>query len=114
MNDCLFCQIINGDIPSKIVYQDDTVLAFEDINPQAPTHCLIIPKQHITTINDLEPEHAELIGYMTLTAKQLANDQGLADDGYRLVFNCNEQGGQSVFHIHLHLLGGRSMQWPPG
>lgn len=114
MSECLFCQIINGDIPSNIVYQDDTVLAFEDIHPQAPTHCLIIPKQHITTINDLQSDDAYLIGYMTLTAQKLAKDYKLANNGYRLVFNCNEQGGQSVFHIHLHLLGGRSMQWPPG
>lgn len=114
MTQCLFCQLINRDIPANIVYEDDQVLAFEDIHPQAPTHCLIIPKQHIATLNDLQADNAQLIGYMTLTAKQLAQDKGLAEDGYRLVFNCNEQGGQTVFHIHLHLLGGRSMQWPPG
>lgn len=114
MSECLFCQLINRDIPANIVYEDDQVLAFEDIHPQAPVHRLIIPKQHIASINDLDTANKELIGHMTLVAKQLATDENLANDGYRLVFNCNEQGGQTVFHIHLHLLGGRSMHWPPG
>ncbi len=112
--DCLFCKIANGELDSKIVYQDDSVLAFEDIDPKAPHHILIIPKKHIATVNDLEKTHAELIGHMVLTAKQLANELNIAEDGYRLVMNCNAGGGQAVFHIHLHLLGGRTMHCPPG
>lgn len=112
--DCLFCKIVSGDIPAEILYQDEQVLAFRDISPQAPTHILIIPKRHITTINDIAEEDAKLIGQMVLTAKKLAAQEGLAEDGYRLAMNCNENGGQSVYHIHLHLLGGRRMTWPPG
>jgi histidine triad (HIT) family protein len=112
--DCLFCKIVNGEIPTDIVYQDDQVLAFRDISPQAPTHMLIIPKLHITTINDMNIEDGPLLGHMIFTAKNLAAKEGLADDGFRLTINCNEQGGQSVYHIHLHLLGGRKMTWPPG
>lgn len=112
--DCLFCKIVSGDIPAEILYQDEQVLAFRDISPQAPTHILIIPKRHITTINDIAEEDATLIGQMVLTAKKLAAQEGLAEDGYRLAMNCNENGGQSVYHIHLHLLGGRRMTWPPG
>lgn len=113
MTDCLFCKIIAGEIPGDVVYQDDDVLAFRDINPRAPTHILIIPKQHISTINDLEPENAELVGRLFLAAKRLAGEEGLADRGYRLVMNCNKAAGQTVFHIHLHLVGGREMGWPP-
>jgi histidine triad (HIT) family protein len=112
--DCLFCKINDGDIPADIVFQDEQVLAFRDISPQAPTHLLIIPKRHITTINDMTAEDSALIGHMVFTAKQLAAQEGLAKDGYRLTMNCNENGGQSVYHIHLHLLGGRRMTWPPG
>lgn len=112
--DCLFCKIVSGEIPAEILYQDEQVLAFRDISPQAPTHILIIPKRHITTINDIAEEDATLIGQMVLTAKKLAAQEGLAEDGYRLAMNCNENGGQSVYHIHLHLLGGRRMTWPPG
>ncbi|MBL4865389.1 MAG: histidine triad nucleotide-binding protein [Pseudomonadales bacterium] len=111
---CLFCKIVNGEINSDIVYQDDKVLAFRDVNPQAPTHILIIPKTHISTLNDLEESNASLMGLLPITAQKLAKELGFADDGYRVVMNCNNHGGQTVFHIHLHLLGGRQMAWPPG
>lgn len=112
MNDCLFCKIIAGKIPAKKIYEDDEVLAFFDVNPQAPQHFLIIPKEHISTLNDAND--ANLIGKLSLTASKIAKDLGFANDGYRVVMNCNEDGGQEVFHIHLHVLGGRSMSWPPG
>lgn len=111
---CLFCKIISGDIPADIVYQDEQVLAFRDIAPQASTHILIIPKQHIATINELQPEQQSLAGKLILQAQSLAASEGIAESGFRLVMNCNDQGGQTVHHIHLHLLGGRQMQWPPG
>jgi histidine triad (HIT) family protein len=114
MSECLFCKFVSGEITPNIVYQDDEVLAFRDINPQSPTHILIIPKRHISTLNDLTPEDAELVGKLYLTAKKLAADEGIDESGYRTVMNCNEEAGQSVFHIHLHLLGGRPMAWPPG
>ncbi len=114
MSDCLFCKIASGDIPGDIVYQDDDVLAFRDLNPQAPTHILVIPKKHISTINDIQSEDAELIGKMFLSAKQVAQAEGIAEPGYRTVMNCNAEAGQTVFHIHLHLVGGRPMGWPPG
>ena len=112
MTDCLFCKMASGEIQPDVVYEDDTVLAFRDINPQAPVHILIIPKQHIATLNDLDDP--VLAGQLLLTAKKLASQEGLSEDGYRTVFNCNKQGGQEVYHIHLHLLGGRQMTWPPG
>jgi len=111
---CLFCKIINGEIPGTRVYEDGHVLAIRDIDPKAPTHCLILPKKHIATINDLIVEDTLLIGQMVQIAKQIAADEGLSEKGYRLVFNVNADGGQAVYHIHLHLLGGRSMHWPPG
>ncbi len=114
MSDDLFLKIIEREIPADIVYEDEDVLAFRDINPQAPVHVLVIPKRRIPTLNDLEAADAGLIGKLVLIARQIAADEGLGDDGYRLVFNCNDHGGQSVYHIHLHLLGGRRMQWPPG
>jgi len=114
MTDCLFCKIRDGEIPGDKVYEDDDVIAFRDVNPQASTHILVIPIQHIATINDLEDEDSVLIGNMVLVAKKLAADEGIEEDGYRLVLNCNEAAGQSVFHIHLHLIGGRRMSWPPG
>ena len=114
MTDCLFCKIRDGEIPCDKVYEDDDVTAFRDVNPQASTHILIIPKKHIATINDLESEDSALIGVMVLAAKKLAADEGIEEDGYRLVMNCNESAGQTVFHIHLHLIGGRRMSWPPG
>ncbi len=112
--DCLFCKIISGDIPAKVIFQDDLVVAFDDINPQAPQHKLIVPRKHIATLNDLQEEDNNLIGYMAQTAKQLAKNLNIAEDGYRIVMNCNAGAGQTVFHIHMHLLGGRHMTWPPG
>ncbi|VAW97725.1 Bis(5'-nucleosyl)-tetraphosphatase (asymmetrical) [hydrothermal vent metagenome] len=112
--DCLFCKIINGDIPAEIIYQDDDILGFKDVNPQAPTHILFIPKTHIATVNDLAAKDAELIGKLFLAAKKVAADDGFADEGYRLVMNCNKGAGQTVFHIHLHLLAERALHWPPG
>jgi histidine triad (HIT) family protein len=112
--DCLFCKIAAGEIPADVVHEDLDVMAFRDINPQAPTHLLIIPKKHIATIDDTESKDEQLLGRMVLTAKKLANKEGLTDSGYRLVFNVNSGGGQMVYHIHLHVLGGRQMVWPPG
>lgn len=114
MTDCLFCKIRDGEIPADIVFEDDDVLAFNDVNPQAPVHILIIPKQHIPTINDLEDDDEQIMGKLFSTAKNLANQKGVSDDGYRLVTNCNAGAGQTVFHIHMHLLAGRAMTWPPG
>jgi histidine triad (HIT) family protein len=114
MPDDLFLKIINREIPADIVYETDEILAFRDINPQAPIHILIIPKQHIRTINDIGAEHAEVVGKLFLVAGELAKSEGIAEDGYRVVMNCNSAGGQAVYHIHLHLLGGRQMGWPPG
>ena len=114
MSDDLFLKIIEREIPADIVFEDDEILAFRDINAQAPVHVLVIPKRHIPTINDLDDGDAALVGRLVLAARKIAAEEGLSEDGYRLVFNCNEKGGQSVFHIHLHLLGGRQMNWPPG
>jgi len=114
MSEDLFLKIIDREIPADIVFENDEVLAFRDINPQAPVHVLIIPKTHIRTINDLAPEHEELVGKLFIAAKEIAREEGLTEDGYRVVMNCNEGAGQSVFHIHLHLLGGRTLTWPPG
>ena len=112
--DCLFCKVVAGDIPAEKVFESETTIAFRDINPQAPTHVLIIPRRHIATINDLEHGDQALVGELFLAARQVAAAEGHAEDGYRVVMNCNEGAGQSVFHIHLHLLGGRAMRWPPG
>ena len=112
MTSCLFCKMVTGEIKPDIVFEDDTVLAFRDINPQAPVHLLIVPKAHIATLNDLDDPL--LAGQLLQTAVKLAKQEGLSEDGYRTVFNCNSQGGQEVFHLHLHLLGGRQMKWPPG
>ena len=112
--DCLFCSIVDRSIPSDIVYEDEQVIAFRDVSPQAPTHILIIPRKHIATINDIPGDEASLVGQMVLAAKKIAAKEGLSEPGYRLVMNCNGDGGQTVYHIHLHLLGGRSMSWPPG
>jgi histidine triad (HIT) family protein len=108
-DDCLFCKINHRSIPADIVYEDDLVLAFKDISPQAPCHILIIPKVHINTINDIDSSHQSLLGHMVLTAKNIAAENALSDSGYRLIMNCNQDGGQTVFHIHLHILGGRQM-----
>jgi len=112
--DCLFCKIAAGEIPAKTVYRDDMVVAFEDINAQAPHHLLIIPQKHIATLNDLHNEDDELVGHIVQTGAMLAKQLNMASEGYRLVFNTNAGAGQSVFHIHAHLLGGRRLNWPPG
>lgn len=112
--DCLFCKIASGEIPAKLIYQDDQIVAFDDIYPQAPQHKIIIPRKHIATLNDLDAQDAGLAGLMVKQATLLAKQLKIADEGYRLVMNCNAQGGQTVFHIHIHLLGGRQMTWPPG
>jgi histidine triad (HIT) family protein len=114
MSDCLFCKIAAGEIPSKIVHQDDRCVAFEDINPQAPTHVLVIPREHIATMNDVGPGQTPLAGHLLATAAAIAKERGLSDSGYRAVINCQEGAGQSVFHVHVHLLGGRRFAWPPG
>jgi histidine triad (HIT) family protein len=112
--ECLFCKIVDGNLPADIVYENDTLVAFRDINAKAPTHILLIPRRHIATMNDLQNGDESLAGELFLTAAKIAADEGLADDGYRVIMNCNEAAGQSVFHIHLHLMGGRRMGWPPG
>ncbi len=115
MTDCIFCKIIAKKIPSKIIYEDDLAVAFEDINPQAPVHTLVIPKKHIPTVLGLkEGEDDHLIGHLFKIANKIAMDKGIAERGFRLVTNCNHESGQTVYHIHLHLLGGRVMHWPPG
>ncbi|NIR50383.1 histidine triad nucleotide-binding protein [candidate division KSB1 bacterium] len=114
MSDCLFCDIAASKMSSDIVHKDDEVVAFRDINPQAPVHILVIPTKHIATANDLHAEDEQLVGKLYTVAKALAQKEGIAQDGYRLVMNCNKGAGQAVFHIHLHLLGGRKLTWPPG
>ena len=114
MESCLFCKIVAGDIPSKKVYEDKRLFAFEDINPQAPTHVLIVPKQHVETLLEIGDAHNELIGSVFVAASKIARKQGIAQSGFRVVANCNRDAGQTVFHIHFHLLGGRAMAWPPG
>ena len=114
MTDCLFCKMVSGDIAPDKVYEDDEILAFNDINPQAPTHILIIPKKHIATLNDAVESDTQMLGKLTTVAATLAKQSGYAEDGYRVVMNCNNAGGQAVYHIHLHLLAGRQMSWPPG
>jgi histidine triad (HIT) family protein len=113
MSDCLFCKIIAGKIPSKKVYEDDRTFVFEDINPQAPTHVLIIPKKHIVDLKEAKESDAELIGYCHIVAAKIARERGI-EKGYRTVYNVGPDAGQSVFHLHLHLLGGRRLGWPPG
>lgn len=114
MSDCLFCKIINGDIPAKKIYEDSKIIAIEDISPQAPTHLLVIPKKHIATILDLTSEDRQLIGEIFLSCNKLAVERKIDESGFRIVNNCQEGAGQSVFHLHFHLLGGRQMTWPPG
>ena len=111
---CLFCRIVAGDIPAKRVYEDDALLAFEDIKPEAPVHILIVPKRHIATLNDLGAADDALVGALVRRAAAIARDRDVDADGYRTVFNCNSHAGQTVFHIHLHLLAGRRLGWPPG
>ncbi|MBT5875727.1 MAG: histidine triad nucleotide-binding protein [Candidatus Latescibacteria bacterium] len=112
MPDCLFCSIVEGEIPADIVYENEHVLAFKDINPQAPYHALVIPRQHVATVADLETDG--MMDELTRAANILARQEGIVEDGYRLVVNCNENGGQAVYHLHMHILGGRAMKWPPG
>ena len=114
MTDCLFCKKSNGQIPARIVYQDDKAMAFEDIHPEAPIHVIIIPKKHIPTVLDITDEDQDAIGYLYLVAKRIAIDKSLAEDGFRLVVNCGKFGGQEIPHIHIHMLGGRLFGWPPG
>jgi histidine triad (HIT) family protein len=113
MPDCIFCRILRGEAPAKKVYEDERAFVFEDINPQAPTHVLIIPKKHIVGLKEAQAEDAQIIGYLHLVAAQIARERGI-ENGYRTVFNVGPRAGQSVFHLHLHLLGGRSLRWPPG
>ncbi|MGH7570548.1 MAG: histidine triad nucleotide-binding protein [Gemmatimonadota bacterium] len=114
MTDCLFCRIVSGEIDTKIVEEGSDWIAFPDLEPQAPVHILIVPREHVATLNDLEERHEDLVGAMVRGAARIAAAHGIDEDGYRLVFNTNPGGGQSVFHFHLHLLGGRAMRWPPG
>jgi histidine triad (HIT) family protein len=114
MSSCLFCKIRDRAIPATITYEDERCLAIRDINPQAPLHELVIPREHIPTLNDLRAEHRELVGHLHLVAAQIAQAGGYGDAGYRVLFNCNHQAGQTVFHLHLHVLAGRTLRWPPG
>ena len=114
MVDCLFCKIRDGAIPAKVIYQDERAVAFNDINPQAPLHALVISRKHIPSLLDLTPEDEALVGHMHLVAVKLARDAGVADEGFRVLFNTNRAAGQTVWHIHLHVLGGRPLAWPPG
>ena len=113
MTNCIFCRIVNRAIPSKILYEDDQAIAFEDVNPQAPIHLLVIPKRHVASIQDLDGD-PELLGHLMLVCVKMARDKGIAESGYRVVTNTGHQAGQSVFHLHVHVLGGRAMSWPPG
>lgn len=113
MSESIFTKIINREIPAEIVYEDDLVIAFNDISPKAPVHILVVPKKHISTLNDATEEDAELLGKVILTAAKIAKNLGIAERGYRIVVNCNVEGGQSVYHIHFHLLGGKQLGWSP-
>ena len=114
MSNCLFCKIIEKQVPAKIMYEDDLCLAFEDVNPQAPVHVLVIPKKHIPTLLDLNEQDNNLMGHLIGISNKIARDKGIAERGFRLIINCNPESGQTVYHIHLHVIGGRIMQWPPG
>ena len=114
MTDCQFCQIIAKQRKASIIYEDPRVVAFRDINPQAPIHILIVPTKHISSLNEIEPDDHELLGYLLDVARSIAKREGIDEEGYRLVLNCQQKAGQSIFHLHLHLLGGRRMGWPPG
>ena len=114
MSDCIFCKIIDGSIPASKVFEDDVCTAFNDLNPQAPTHLLIIPREHIDSLDKAEPSHKQTLGHLLLTAANIARDKGFAEDGYRVVINTNADGGQTVFHLHVHLLAGRPFIFPPG
>jgi len=112
--DCLFCKIISGEIPSKLVYEDDLCVAFDDINPQAPTHILVIPREHFSSLADADETHRDTLGHLLLKASEIARKSNIAENGYRVVINTNSHGGQTVFHLHVHLLGGRQFIFPPG
>ncbi len=114
MSDCIFCKIAEKKIPARIVYEDEHAIAFEDVNPQAPVHTLVIPKKHISTLLDLKEEDNDLVGHLLKVANKIAKDKGIAERGFRIVTNCNPESGQTVYHIHFHILGGRQMHWPPG
>ena len=114
MDECIFCKLINKEIPAKVVYEDDRILAFDDINPQAPVHVLLIPKEHFVSLNDIPEEKEDLLGHILSKARQVASDKGIKESGYRIVLNTGRDSGQDVFHIHFHVLGGRRMTWPPG
>ena len=114
MSDCIFCRIVERTIPSKIVFEDDLVVAFEDVNPQAPVHVLVVPRRHVASIAELQAADAGLLGHLMLTGAAIAKQKGIAESGYRAVVNTGKNGGQTVFHLHLHVLGGRPMHWPPG
>ena len=114
MDNCLFCKIINGDITATKIYENEHIIAFNDIDPKAPVHILVIPKKHIRSINELNSSDINLAGEIILAAKKIAKDQGIDSKGFRVVFNTNDDGGQTVYHIHMHIMGGRQMQWPPG
>ncbi len=114
MEDCIFCKIIAGEVETDLVYEDEKVIAFKDINQQAPVHLLIVPRKHIPSLNDLSEDDYSLVAYIHKIAGKLAKEFGIAEDGFRIVVNCNDDGGQTVYHIHFHLLGGRELQWPPG
>ncbi|MFZ5965575.1 MAG: histidine triad nucleotide-binding protein [Bacillota bacterium] len=114
MSDCIFCKIVSKEIPAKIVYEDELLVAFHDISPAAPTHILVIPKEHIDSLKEVGPTQMQLLGHIHLSINKIAKELGLHDEGYRVVNNCGELGGQTVQHLHFHLLGGRQMQWPPG
>jgi len=114
VSDCLFCKIVEGEIPCDKIFENDQVIAFRDLNPQAPTHILVIPRKHISTVNELTADDKNIVGEMVLAAQAVAKQEGIEESGYRLVMNCNEGAGQTVFHIHLHIMGGRRMNWPPG
>lgn len=114
MSDCIFCKIVDKEIPSKTVYEDDKIMAFHDLNPQAPTHVLVIPKVHFESFNEMTEDHADVMGHMSLKLKEIAKELGIDESGYRVVCNCGEDGGQEVKHLHYHLLGGRNLKWPPG
>ncbi|MFW5979794.1 MAG: histidine triad nucleotide-binding protein [Halanaerobiales bacterium] len=114
MNECLFCNITAGETDTELLYKDDKIAVFEDINPQAPVHLLLVPHKHLSSLRELNENHKELIGHIYLVANKLAEEKDIAESGYRIVSNCGKEGGQTVSHIHFHLLGGRQMQWPPG
>lgn len=114
MSDCIFCRIVAGDIPAEVVYNEGEVMVFRDLNPQAPQHLLAIPHKHISTINDVDPADAAVMGKLFVAAKAVAEQENFAEDGYRTVMNCGVNAGQSVFHVHLHILAGRAFSWPPG